>query len=245
MILEIEKITKSFGALNVLSDINLAVEEGLITSIIGPNGAGKTTLFNVITGLYRPDSGQVHFRGKDITGLKPNRITRRGLARSFQITNIFPGLSVWENIALAAQTVSNRRMSMFSTTNRLEDINRQVDEIVDLIGLKEYARELAGTLSHGDQRHLEIGMTLATGPQLLMLDEPTSGMSPAESLSTIGLIETLRQKVTILIIEHDMDLVMKLSDQIIVLNFGRKIAEGPSADISRDPEVRRVYLGEA
>ena len=120
MILDIEKITKSFGALNVLSDINLAVEEGLITSIIGPNGAGKTTLFNVITGLYRPDSGQVRFRGKDITGLKPNRIARRGLARSFQITNIFPGLSVWENIALAAQTVSNRRMSMFSATNRLE-----------------------------------------------------------------------------------------------------------------------------
>lgn len=244
MILEIEKISKSFGALNVLSDINLGIEEGLITSIIGPNGAGKTTLFNVITGLYHPDSGQVRFRGKDITGLKPHRITRRGLARSFQITNIFPGLSVWENIALAAQTVSSRRMAMFSAANRLEKVNRQVDEIIELIGLKEYARELSGTLSHGDQRHLEIGMTLATGPQLLMLDEPTSGMSQGESLSTIGLIETLRQKVTILIIEHDMDLVMKLSDQIIVLNFGRKIAEGPSEDIARDPEVRRVYLGE-
>lgn len=245
MILDIDNISKSFGALQVLSEINLTIQEGLITSIIGPNGAGKTTLFNVITGLYRPDRGRVRFRGEDITGLKPHRITRRGLARSFQITNIFPKLSVRENIALAAQTVSSQRTSMFSGTGRLEEVDRQVDEIINLIGLGEYARDMAGTLSHGDQRHLEIGMTLATGPRLLMLDEPTSGMSPAESLTTIDLIETLRQKVTILIIEHDMDLVMKLSDRIVVLNFGRKIAEGSSEYISQDPEVRRVYLGEA
>ncbi len=244
-LLNLQGINKSFGALKVLADIDLTVSQGQIMSVIGPNGAGKTTLFNVITGYFQPDSGRVEFENKNITGLKPFRITQAGLARSFQITNIFQRLTVWDNVVLAAQTVSKKRTSFLSRATSQETINQQVEKVLDQVGLSAWAGQPAGTLSHGDQRHLEIGMTLATSPRLLMLDEPTSGMSPAESTSTMELIKNLKKQVTILVIEHDMDLVMNLSDHIVVLDFGQKIAEGTPQAIAQNTEVRRVYLGEA
>jgi branched-chain amino acid transport system ATP-binding protein len=244
-LLNLQGINKSFGALKVLSDIDLTVSEGQIMSVIGPNGAGKTTLFNVITGYLPPDSGKVEFENRNITGLKPFRITQAGLARSFQITNIFARLTVWENIALAAQTVSKKRTSFLSRATSQGTINQKIEKILDEVGLSAWTGQPAGTLSHGDQRHLEIGMTLATSPRLLMLDEPTSGMSPAESASTMDLIKNLKKQVTIMVIEHDMDLVMNLSDHIAVLDFGQKIAEGSPQAIAQNAEVRRVYLGEA
>jgi len=242
-ILELRGVDKSFGALEVLSRIDLDIEEGKITSVIGPNGAGKTTLFNVITGRFPASAGTILFKKRDITRMKAHEITLAGLARSFQITNIFKRLTVSENIFLAVQTKSPQRLSLFSPAKGLSEVGEKTNEILERIGLQKWADVPAGQLSHGDQRHLEIGMTLATGPELLMLDEPTSGMSPAEAAQTMDLIKDLSRDFTIMLIEHNMDLVMNISDRIVVLNFGRKIAEGSPEEVADNPEVRRVYLG--
>jgi branched-chain amino acid transport system ATP-binding protein len=242
-ILELTNVGKSFGGLRVLSGITFAIEEGKITSVIGPNGAGKTTLFNVITGLHGPDAGNIRFEDADITGWAPHRITMAGLARSFQITNIFPRLTVIENLILSAQTVSKKRWTIFAAAERLKDVEEHAYEVLNRVGLTPWAKTLAGQLSHGDQRRLEIAMALATKPRLVLLDEPTSGMSLFESNATMELIRSLREEVTILLIEHHMDLVMNLSDTIIVLNFGQKIAEGSPDAVECDAEVQRVYLG--
>jgi branched-chain amino acid transport system ATP-binding protein len=242
-ILELRGVDKSFGALEVLSRIDLDIEEGKITSVIGPNGAGKTTLFNVISGRFPASAGTILFKKRDITGMKPPEITLAGVARSFQITNIFKRLTVSENIFLAVQTKSPQRLSLFSRAKGLSEVGEKAGEILERIGLRKWADMPAGQLSHGDQRHLEIGMTLATGPELLMLDEPTSGMSPGEAAQTMDLIKDLSRDFTILLIEHNMDLVMNISDRIVVLNFGRKIAEGSPEEVADNPEVRRVYLG--
>jgi branched-chain amino acid transport system ATP-binding protein len=242
-ILELRGVDKSFGALEVLSRIDLEIEEGKITSVIGPNGAGKTTLFNVITGRFPASAGAILFKKRDITRMKAHEITLAGLARSFQITNIFKRLTVSENIFLAVQTKSPQRLSLFSPAKGLSEVGEKTNEILERIGLQKWADVPAGQLSHGDQRHLEIGMTLATGPELLMLDEPTSGMSPAEAAQTMDLINHLSRDFTIMLIEHNMDLVMNISDRIVVLNFGRKIAEGSPEEVADNPEVRRVYLG--
>jgi branched-chain amino acid transport system ATP-binding protein len=242
-ILELRGVDKSFGALEVLSRIDLDIEEGKITSVIGPNGAGKTTLFNVITGRFPASAGAILFKKRDITRMKAPEITLAGLARSFQITNIFKKLTVSENIFLAVQTKSPQRLSLFSPAKGLKEVGEKSSEILERLGLRKWADVPAGQLSHGDQRHLEIGMTLATGPELLMLDEPTSGMSPAEAAQTMDLIKDLSREFTIMLIEHNMDLVMNISDRIVVLNFGRKIAEGSPEEVAENPEVRRVYLG--
>ena len=242
-ILEMRGVDKSFGALEVLSRIDLDIEEGKITSVIGPNGAGKTTLFNVISGRFPASAGAILFKKRDITRMKAHEITLAGLARSFQITNIFKRLTVSENIFLAVQTKSPQRLSLFSPAKGLKEVGEKANEILERIGLQKWADVPAGQLSHGDQRHLEIGMTLATGPELLMLDEPTSGMSPAEAAQTMDLINHLSRDFTIMLIEHNMDLVMNISDRIVVLNFGRKIAEGSPEEVADNPEVRRVYLG--
>jgi branched-chain amino acid transport system ATP-binding protein len=242
-ILELRGVDKSFGALEVLSRIDLDIEEGKITSVIGPNGAGKTTLFNVITGRFPASAGAILFKKRDITRMKAPEITLAGLARSFQITNIFKKLTVSENIFLAVQTKSPQRLSLFSPAKGLKEVGKKSSEILERLGLRKWADVPAGQLSHGDQRHLEIGMTLATGPELLMLDEPTSGMSPAEAAQTMDLIKDLSREFTIMLIEHNMDLVMNISDRIVVLNFGRKIAEGSPEEVAENPEVRRVYLG--
>ena len=242
-ILELRGVGKSFGALEVLSGIDLDIEEGQITSVIGPNGAGKTTLFNVVSGRFPASTGAILYKKRDITRMRPHEITLAGLARSFQITNIYQKLTVGENVSLAVQTRNKRRMSLFTRFQEMGDVQERTKEILGRIGLSKWYDVPAGQLSHGDQRHLEIGMTLATGPELLLLDEPTSGMSPAETAQTMDLVQDLSRDFTIVLIEHNMDIVMNISDRIAVLNFGRKIAEGSPEEVADNPEVRRVYLG--
>jgi ABC-type branched-subunit amino acid transport system ATPase component len=242
-ILELRGVGKNFGALEALSQIDLDIEEGKITSVIGPNGAGKTTLFNVISGRFPVDAGTIFFKKKDITRMPLHEIILAGLARSFQITNIYQRLSVFENVFLAVQTRSQKRMSLFTRSRDLEEVKGRTLEVLDRIGLRKWADVPAGQISHGDQRHLEIGMTLATKPELLLLDEPTSGMSSAEVSQTMELVKDLSRDCSVLLIEHNMDIVMNISDRIAVLDFGRKIAEGSPEEIAEHPEVRRVYLG--
>lgn len=228
-----------------MRDVNLEVEKGEIISIIGPNGAGKTTLFNVITGRISPTRGKVWFKEKNITNLPSFQIARIGIARSFQITNIFQGMSVFDNVCIAAQTNFPFKCSIFSQVSKDLATSRKAEEILDLIGLKTIKNKLARELSHGDQRRLEIGMSLAIEPDFLMLDEPTSGMSPAETAATIDLIRSVGKKVTICLIEHKMNLVMALSKKIVVLNLGEKIAEGSPEDVASDDKVQKIYLGTA
>jgi len=242
-LLRTENISLNIGGLQVLRNVNLEIEEGEITSIIGPNGAGKTTLFNVITGRIPPTKGKVWFKGRNITKLPAFQIARIGIARSFQINNIFQDMSVLDNVCIAAQTNFPFRCSIFSQVSKDLATSRKANEILDLIGLEKIKNKLARELSHGDQRHLEIGMSLAIEPDFLMLDEPTSGMSPAETASTIDLIRSIGRKVTICLIEHKMNLVMTLSKNIVVLNLGEVIAEGTPKDVGSDDRVRRIYLG--
>ncbi len=243
-LLRLSGLRKAFGSLQVIEDLDLAVETGRITSVIGPNGAGKTTLFNLITGRLPLDAGHIHFKERPIAGLGPDAIARLGLARSFQITNVFPALSVLENVRLAAQAREPDALSPWRPAHRLADAASRAEAALAQVGLGALRDRLAQTLSHGDQRHLEIAMTLATGPELLLLDEPTSGMSAVETGRTMTLIGELARHVTVLMIEHDMDLVMGLSHHVAVMAFGKKIAEGSPAEVARHPEVRRVYLGD-
>ena len=243
--LRIENISLKIGGLQILRDVNLEIAEGKITSIIGPNGAGKTTLFNVITGRMSPTAGKVWFQEKNIVNMPPFQIARLGIARSFQITNIFQRMSVFENVCIAAQTNSPYRSSIFSKTSADIATEHKAEEILELIGLAAMKERPALELSHGDQRRLEIGMSLAIEPAFLMLDEPTSGMSPAETEATIDLIRSVGKKVTLCIIEHKMNLVMTVSDKIIVLDLGAKIAEGTPKEVASDEKVQKVYLGTA
>jgi branched-chain amino acid transport system ATP-binding protein len=245
-VLEIDNVSKNFGALAALSRVSLAVREGEVFSVIGPNGAGKSTLFNVIAGLHVPTTGRVVFRGQDIAGLPPERINRRGLAKTFQITNIFPGISVYDNVRVAAESrvaVSGRLASLW----RLPDVDRPIMDLLDAFGLGARRHELAQTLSHGEQRYLEICLALATEPSLLLLDEPTAGMTPGETKDATALIRQIAQSrgLTLLLIEHDMSVVMGISDRVAVLHFGEKIAEGPPEAIRNDPQVIDAYLGGA
>lgn len=244
MLLQIKGLIKKFGNLIAISDLDFAVTKGELASVIGPNGAGKTTLFDVISGRLKTDGGQILFKNKDLLGLHPHEISHLGLARSFQITNIFPGLSVFENVRLAVQSRATKATSLIAQSFGMSEVNQRTEEILSRINLLEYCDHLASQLSHGDQRHLEIGMTLATEPEMLMLDEPTSGMSPAETVQTMNLIAEISEYLTVLLIEHDMDVVMNMSQRIMVMNFGQKIAEGTPDEIARDPHVRKVYLGE-
>ena len=244
--LEVEGVSKSFGALAALSRVSLMVREGEVFSVIGPNGAGRSTLFNVISGLHAPTAGRIVFRGKEVTGLGPEVINRRRFAKTFQITNIFPGISVYDNVRVAAQSrmpVSGRLPSLW----RLPDVEGPVMELLSAFGLAARRDELAQNLSHGEQRYLEICLALATEPALLLLDEPTAGMTPGETKEATALIRriALDRHLTVLLIEHDMSVVMGISDRIAVLHFGEKIAEGSPEAIRSDPKVLDAYLGGA
>jgi len=243
LLLEAHRLKKSFGNLAVLTNINLEVREGELKSIIGPNGAGKTTLFNVITGRIPLDSGQIFFRGKDVTREKPHVFSRLGMARSFQINNFFPNLTTLENVELAVQSRLKHGTSSWRSFAGGNGAEEKALEVLEWIGLQEHRGELSMNLSYGDQRKLEIGLALGTEPHLLLLDEPTSGMSRFESRSMIDLIEDLSKRVTIILIEHDIELVMRVSDSVLVIHYGQKIAEGTPEEIEKNEEVQRVYIG--
>lgn len=243
MLLRVNGITKSFGNLAVLGDLTFQVREGEFKAVIGPNGAGKTTLFNVISGRISPDKGTIEFHGKNVTRAKPHVLSGMGLARSFQINNFFLKLSVLENITLAVQSRLKNATSIWRNSVDSGLLGEKTLEIIESVGLAHVRNEISQNLSYGDQRKLEIGLAMGTQPSLLMLDEPTSGMSRFESQSMIELVRQLSKKVTIVLIEHDIDFVMSVSDSIMVIHYGRKIAEGTPDEIAGNGEVQNVYLG--
>jgi branched-chain amino acid transport system ATP-binding protein len=243
-LLQTRELTRHFGGLAALNRVGLSIEPGEVRSIIGPNGAGKTTLFNLITGALTPTAGRIVFKGRDITGLAPPGIFRLGIVRSFQISQVFPKLTVRENVALMAWGRARSSGSPFARARATaEEVNRRVDAVLDQVHLAERTDQLAGTLAHGDRRLLEIAMALAADPELLLLDEPTAGMAPEETQQTARLLRRLAPALTLVIVEHDMSVVMAISDRISVLHRGQVLAEGPPAEIRANPEVRAVYLG--
>jgi branched-chain amino acid transport system ATP-binding protein len=240
-LLHTEELTIRFGGLTALNGINFAVAKGELRAIIGPNGAGKSTFFNCLTGILRPSAGTIRFAGDDITGLPPNRISQKGIARSYQITNILPYATALENARIAAQS-RRHGWSLFKHHRSYRDIIDKAERALDAVGLLGKAGELAANLSHGEQRTLEIAIALATEPQLLCLDEPTAGMSAAETHDTMQLVRHIAADLTILIVEHDMQVVMELADRITVFHYGEILAEGSPAEIRENPRVLEVYL---
>ena len=240
-ILRTEGLTVRFGGLIALNNVSIAVQPGKIRAIIGPNGAGKSTFFNCLTGVLRPTAGRIIFEGEDIAGLPPHRISQRGIARSYQITNILPGATVLENVRIAAQS-RHHSWSLLRHYRSYTDVIERARAVLDAVGLREYEEEAAANLSHGAQRNLEIGIALATAPKLLCLDEPTAGMSVTETYATVDLIQRIAQNLTVLIVEHDMEVVMGLAHVITVLHYGEVLAEGTPAEIQANPRVQEVYL---
>jgi branched-chain amino acid transport system ATP-binding protein len=243
-ILEVRGLTKSFGALLASDNVELRVREGETHAIIGPNGAGKTTLIGQLAGELRPDSGSVRFAGEDITALSASQRARRGLARSFQITSIYPEFSALENVMLAVQAQAGHSFRFWGAAREERALRSAAQGVLEEVGLGARADALGATLAHGEQRALEIAMALAGRPRLLLLDEPVAGMGAEETQRMIAFLATLKGGKTIILVEHDMDAVFSLADRISVLVYGRIIASGSPAEIRADPEVRRAYLGE-
>jgi branched-chain amino acid transport system ATP-binding protein len=248
-LLEVRGLTKNFGGLMAVNNLDLSVEKGEIVGLIGPNGAGKTTVFNVIMGTYSPEKGKVIFKGRDITGQKSHAIVSLGLVRSFQRTILFNEMTVLQNILLGFHLISETRFwnSLFnasSTRRRQRQLLGKAVEIADFMGLGHSKNQLAKNLPHGHQRMLGVAISLATNPELILMDEPVTGMNPEETDSMMNKIRKIRDKgVTTLVVEHDMRLVMNLCDRLYVLNFGSKIAEGLPSEICKNKEVIAAYLG--
>jgi branched-chain amino acid transport system ATP-binding protein len=240
-ILRTENLTVRFGGLTALNQVSLAVAPGEIRAVIGPNGAGKSTLFNCLTGVLRPSAGRIVLDGEEVTGLPPHALSHKGIARSYQITNILPGATVLENVRIAAQS-RRHGWNLWRHHRAYRDLVERARSVLAAVGLADQEEELAANLSHGAQRNLEIGIALATEPRMLCLDEPTAGMSPVETRATVELVRRIAADYTILIVEHDMEVVMGLARTITVLHYGEVLAEGTPAEIQANPRVQEVYL---
>lgn len=243
VILETKGLTKDFGGLRAVDAVDLQVKFGTIHSIIGPNGAGKTTLFNLLTGFLPPSQGQIYFSGKQLTGLTPSEISHLGIARTFQITSIFPDLTVRENVRIGIQSRTRHNYKLLRNYEKLPGVSERLERILEDVGLIGRRHLIAKNLSYGEKRSLEIAIALSTEPNLLLLDEPTSGMSPDESLFFIHLIQEISERVTLVVIEHNIDMVLSISDKITVLHQGSVIAEGSPEGIQEDKGVQEAYLG--
>ena len=234
-------LERSFGGIRAVAGVSLEIPRGCLYAVIGPNGSGKTTLFNLLTGHTRPDAGRVRFDGHDITGMPYYKVTRRGLAKSYQITTVFPLLTVLENVRIAAQSADHAYV-FWRPADRIHRVVEHTEEVLGRVGLADQRDAVAGNLSHGDQRRLDLAIALATSPTLLLLDEPTAGMSPTETAATVELVRELNRDVTILMIEHKMDVILTIADRVMVLHQGATLFEGAPDEVKSHPEVQEVYL---
>ena len=242
-ILAIEGLTKSFGGLRAVDSLSFGVEEGKLTSVIGPNGAGKTTLFNLATGMIRPDAGRVLFRGEDITRLPIHQIVRRGISRSFQIINLFSELTLYENVWLGVQSQQGHGSEILSPADALPSVKEETERVIQEIGLSGREQLPVKLLSYGDRRILEITVSLTAKPSLLLLDEPTSGLMSEDRKRISDFLKNLSTRLTLMVVEHAMDVVLSISDHIVVMHQGRLLAQGPPEEIRANPQVQEAYLG--
>ncbi len=245
IIIETQNLSKHFGGLAAVDDVSIKIEAGTLHAIIGPNGAGKTTFFNLLSGNLKPTAGRVFYKGQDLTGKPIYRMIHMGIGRSFQITNIFPNLTVYENIRLASQAMENKNFHILMDTSKIENVEERTAQVVEKVGLTSQALLPARALSHGDQRKLELGMILAPDPELLLLDEPTAGMATEQVPELITLIQEVQQSglKTVILVEHNMNVVMKVSDRITVMHQGKVLAEGTPGEIASNQQVQIAYLG--
>ncbi len=242
--ISVQAVEKRFGEVRIIRDLNLSVAQGERHAIIGPNGAGKSTTFNLISGHIKPSSGEIRLNGELISGLAPHEINRRGLSRSFQVTNVFVKMTVWENVRCAVLWATGHRYAFWKYVDRLPEVRRRTEEVLENIHLTHRRDVPAGLLTYAEQRELEVGVTIAGGASVIMLDEPTAGMSRAETERAVALIRRLTEGRTLVIVEHDMSVVFGLADRISVLVYGQIIASGSPEAIRADPKVRQAYLGE-
>jgi branched-chain amino acid transport system ATP-binding protein len=244
--LEIRNLTKEFGKLSAVNNVSFEVQKGSIVAIIGPNGAGKSTLFNLVTGYFAVSSGKIFFKDEEITDLPPYKILQKGISRSFQVSNIFPDLTAFENVRIGVLSHRRKGMKLFSLVEEMDEINEETSKLLKAVGLSNENDTVASTLSHGDQKRLEIGIALTNEPALLLLDEPTAGMAPEETANTVNLIKDIsnKQNTTIVFTEHDLNVVFSIAERIIVLQQGSIIADGSGEEIKRNKKVKEAYLGE-